>query len=96
MHVTIQPAQENFIAGQLRQGLFDSAESVVSAALKEFEKKQKLDELKALIQEGFESGERDGWIPFNAALMDELHAEAVVQVSTGTRRYNPMVTGETL
>jgi putative addiction module CopG family antidote len=77
MNVTIPPEFAAFASEQVAAGTFASEEEAVGIALRSY--LVRLEELRALIQEGLDSGEPvDGEVVF-AELLAELEARVAVE-----------------
>lgn len=80
MQVSLPPDLEQFVGQQMASGRYHTTGEVLTTALRLLEDRERLRQakhaaLKAAIDEGFASAERDGWLD-GKAVMDELRARA--------------------
>ena len=88
MNVSLTPQLEAMVRAQVASGRYNNASEVVRDALRRMEEREeRLNRLRALIQEGEDSGEA---MEFTDGLMEEIDREADEIVARGANAPAPL------
>lgn len=87
MNVSLTKKLEKWVRDQVKGGSFETASEVVRDALRlAILREEKLVELRALVEEGYASAERNGWIEVNEAYKKKFKAQMRKGRSAAQRR----------
>jgi antitoxin ParD1/3/4 len=76
MSVTLSPRAEALIREKVAAGPYRSADEVIEAALDALDERERLAQLRAMLQVGIDQLDRGEGMPFTPQLLDEIEREA--------------------